>query len=149
MFLTSFSVATRARLTTAGHTLTSAWSPAEDPVRGPRPGALISHTPCRPKGTWAGCEDFGYLRVPCRANPRCKNGLKTNRERGTWCYQRAVSTPITPVNLMQTNMRVADRLGAFIATSRGFVGDLLPSVIYFLESSLRAHKVAGLVSRNF
>ena len=50
-----------------------------------------------PKGTWAGCEEFGYLRVLCWANPRCKNGLK-NSISGTgafvgvrtWCYQRAV-----------------------------------------------------------
>ena len=52
-----------------------------------------------PKGTWAGCEDFGYLRVPCRANPRCKNWLKT-------AYN-------------------------IITTSWCFVGDVLPSVIYF------------------
>ena len=51
----------------------------------------------------------------------------------TWCYQRAVFTPITPANLVWTNMRVADRLGVLIATWRGPVGDFLPSLVYFFR----------------
>jgi len=65
----------------------------ENDMRPPRAG---------PKGTWAGREEFGYLRVPCWANPRCKNWLKNSISGSgafvgvwTWCYQRAVWAQIT------------------------------------------------------
>jgi hypothetical protein len=59
---------------------------------------------------------------------------------GVWArhQKREVEAPKAPSKLIWTNTRVADRLGAFIAASRGKVGDVLRSVIYFWEPSLRA-----------
>jgi len=59
---------------------------------------------------------------------------------GVWArhQKREVEAPKAPSKLIWTITRVADRLGAFIAASRGKVGDVLRSVIYFWEPSLRA-----------
>ena len=88
-----------------------------------------------PRGCRVRWQKVGYLRAPCTATPRLKHRLHnsisgTGRLSAFGHQKRAVEAPKAPAKLVQTNRKVADRLGDFIAASRGTVGDFLLSVIY-------------------
>ena len=98
----------------------------------------------------------GYLSAPCMAASRLKQRLQNSKSGTGQCVnvrtrhqQRAVSAPIALSKPVQTNIRVADRLGAFIAASRGTVGDLFRDLIYLLESSSRAQQTIARVPGNY